>query len=270
MKDNRTIPLIDTAQPFQAVFENEELLEKMVESFPYPVQIFSVDGTAVRINRATLEMIGIRSVEAHVGKYNVFRDPLVRELGIMDVVRQVLTGKTVYLTDLDFSYQDMIRYFNVADKDIKTLHVDITCFPLMKPDHTVGCFVAIFFIKKAYRGREEIQRGKEYIENHWREKYDARKVAEAANLSAHHFAKLFKKHVGITPYDYYIDIKIRKIQERLRDPNLTIAEAFAACGVDYHGHFARVFKKRAGLTPSQYREAERGFLTKKDRLPEID
>ena len=255
MKDNSTNPLADTTPPFQVVIESEELFEKMVDSFPYPVQVFSVNGTAVRINRATLKMIGIRSVEAHVGKYNVFQDRLVRELGIMDQVRQVLTGKTVYLTDLDFSYQDMIKYFNVEDRDIKTLHVDITCFPLMKPDHTVGCFVAVFFINKVYWIREEIQKGREYIEDHWREKYDAGKVAEAVNLSRHHFSKLFKKYVGTTPYDYYINIKIREIQEQLRDPNLTISQAFAACGVDYHGNFARVFKKKTGLTPSQYRKA---------------
>ena len=254
MTGRNTDPLMDTL-PFQEIFENEELFEKMVEFFPYPVQVFSVDGTAVRINRATLEMIGIRSVESHVGKYNVFLDPLVKELGITDEVRRVLRGETVYLTDLVFPYQDMIKYFNVKDRDIQTLHVDITCFPLMKPDQTVSCFVAVFFIKKIYRGREEIQRGREYIEEHWREKYDAGRVAEAANMSRHHFSRLFKKQVGITPHDYYINIKISRIKERLQNPDLTISQAFAACGVDYHGNFARVFKKKTGLTPSQYRKA---------------
>ncbi len=145
MTDRNTDPLMDTL-PFQEIFENEELFEKMVEFFPYPVQVFSVDGTAVRINRATLEMIGIRSVESHVGKYNVFLDPLVKELGITDEVRRVLMGETVYLTDLVFPYQDMIKCFNVEDRDIQTLQVDITCFPLIKPDHTVSCFAAVFFI----------------------------------------------------------------------------------------------------------------------------
>jgi len=67
-------------------------------------------------------MIGIKSVESHVGKYNVFEDPIVRELGVMDRVRQVLTGKTVYLTDFNAPYQDMIRYFNVEDRDIQTIN----------------------------------------------------------------------------------------------------------------------------------------------------
>ena len=198
-------------------------------------------------------MLGIRK-EAHVGHYNVFRDPLVREQGFMDKVRQVLTGKIVHLNDLNAPYQDMIKYFNVEDRDIKTLHVDITCFPLMESDHTLGGFVAVFIVNKIYRFRDEIQKGREYIENHWREKYDAGKVAQAANLSQNYFARLFKKHMGTTPHDYYIKIKISKIQEYLRDPTLTVSEAFAASGVDYHGHFSRVFKKKVGLSPSQYRK----------------
>jgi AraC family transcriptional regulator len=79
---------------FQSLFEKEELLAKVIEFFPYPIQIFSLDGTAKLINKATMEMIGVRSIESHVGKYNVFEDPIVRELGFMEQVRQVLTGKT--------------------------------------------------------------------------------------------------------------------------------------------------------------------------------
>ena len=46
---------------------------KLFEAFPYPLQIFSRDGTAIMINDAALEMIGIKSRESHIGKYNVLR-----------------------------------------------------------------------------------------------------------------------------------------------------------------------------------------------------
>lgn len=173
----------------QAAFDNDTLFEKIVEMFPYPMQVFSPDGTAVRINRAAQDVLGIKS-ENHVGKYNVFRDPIVQEQGIMDQVKPVLSGKTVYIKDLAAPYQDMVKYFNVEDQDIQTLYLDITCFPLIKPDKTVGCFIAIFLIKKIYRSRNEIQKAKEYIETHWREKYDADETAKATNLSRHRFSQL--------------------------------------------------------------------------------
>ena len=135
------------------------------------------------INKATLEMIGIKSVESHVGRYNVFEDPIVRDLGVMDRVRQVLTGKTIYLTDFNAPYQDMIRYFNVEDRDIQTISSDITCFPLVNADGVIECFAAVFIFKKIYRGKEEIALAKEYIETHWLERFDLNETAKAACLS---------------------------------------------------------------------------------------
>jgi AraC-like DNA-binding protein len=40
----------------------------------------------------------------------------------------------------------------------------------------------------------------------------------------------------------------------LLDPNLTIAQAFTACNMDYNGHSARVFKEKTGVSPSVYRK----------------
>ena len=242
------------AKSFRSLFEEQELLAKVIEFFPYPIQIFSLDGTARMINKAALEMIGIKSIQSHVDKYNVFKDPIVCELGVMDQVRQVLTGKTVYITDFNAPYQDMIRYFNVEDRDIQTISADITCFPLVNIDDVVEYFAAVFIFKKIYRDKEEIGRGRQYIEMHWQEPFDADKTAKAACLSKAHFTKIFKNHTGVTPHEYYINYKIGKLKEKLLDPNLSVAQSFAACNMDYNGHFARLFKDRVGISPSAYRK----------------
>jgi AraC family transcriptional regulator len=134
-------------------FEDEEFYGRLFERFPYPIQIFSLDGTARMINNAALEMIGIKSRESHIGHYNVFEDPIVRELGVMDQIRQVLTGRTVYLTDFTAPYQDMMRYFDVEERDLNTINSDITCFPLVNTDGKVEYFAAVFIFKNVYGER---------------------------------------------------------------------------------------------------------------------
>ncbi|MGI6413407.1 MAG: helix-turn-helix domain-containing protein [Syntrophomonadaceae bacterium] len=239
---------------FSSLFEEQELLAKVIEFFPYPIQIFSLDGTARLINKAALEMIGIRSIESHVGKYNVFKDPIVRKLGAMEQIRQVLSGKTVYITDFNAPYKDMIRYYNVEDRDIQSINSDITCFPLKNSDGAVEYFAAVFIFKRIYRGKEEIGRGRQYIETHWQEPFNADETAKAACLSKAHFTKLFKKHTGVTPYEYYINYKISKLKEHLLDLNLSIAQAFALCNMEYNSHSARLFKQKVGLSPSEFRK----------------
>ncbi|NLM43216.1 MAG: helix-turn-helix domain-containing protein [Clostridiales bacterium] len=254
MKDQIEDSQSGLTESIQSLFEEQELFAKVIEHFPYPIQIFSPDGTARMINKAALEMIGIKSIESHVGKYNVFEDPIVGELGFMDQVRQVLTGQTVYLRDFNAPYKDMIRYFNVKDRDIQTISSDITCFPLFDSDGKVEYFAAVFIFKRVYRGKEEIELGKQYIETHWQEPFNADETAKAAHLSKAHFTKLFKKHTGMTPHKYYVNYKISKLKEKLLDANLTIAQAFAACNMNYSGHSARLFKKKVGISPSEYRK----------------
>lgn len=235
-------------------FEEQECYGRLFESFPYPIQIFSLDGTARMINNAALEMIGIKSRDLHLGNYNVFEDPIVRELGVIDQIKQVLTGKTVYLNDFTASYEDMIRYFDVKERDVSTINADITCFPLVSSDGSVEYFAAVFIFKNIYAGKEEVGRAKQYIKTHWKEPFNAERIAKEVYLSKSHFTRLFKGHTGVTPYEYYINYKISKLKEILLDTNLSIAQAFAECNMNYNGHSARLFREKVGVTPSEYRK----------------
>ncbi len=73
------------------------------------------------------------------------------------------------------------------------------------------------------------------------------------HMSRYHYTRLFKRHTGMTPYNYHQEVRIGKIKEKLCDIKLSITQAFEACGADYNGNMAKVFKRKTGMTPSQYR-----------------
>jgi transcriptional regulator GlxA family with amidase domain len=94
----------------------------------------------------------------------------------------------------------------------------------------------------------------EYMDTHWHLDFDRDKLAEIVNLSPDRFTHLFKQHTGMAAHEYYREMKIEKIREKLCDPELTITEAFRACGTDAHGRYGHYFKEIVGMTPSEYRK----------------
>ncbi len=252
--DERQNSIIDS---FQSLFGEKELLAKVIEFFPYPIQVYAPDGTSVLVNRAMLSESHVSSADTIVGKYNVLKDPSVIATGQLHVLRQAFQGETVFFPDAKVPLEDIAERYGIQDFDVEAVYQDITVFPILDDEERVIYVVALLINRRVYRGKNEIEKAKEYIENHWLERFDATKTAKAACLSKAHFTKLFKKHTGMTPHEYYTNYKISKLKEKLLDTNLSITQAFAACNMEYNGHSARVFKDKTGVSPSQYRKISR-------------
>ena len=241
-------------ESFQSFFGKEEFLAKVIECFPYPIQVYAPDGTSVLVNKAMLAEYHAISQDMVVGRYNIFKDPYIVASGQLSVLKRAFEGETVFFPDVRVPLEEIAERYGVEDFDIEAVYQDITVFPLLDDEKRV-IYVAAFLInRRVYRGKDEIEKAKEYIETHWLERFDLNETARAACLSKAHFTKLFKKHTGLTPHEYYTNYKISKVKEKLLDANLTIAQAFDACNMDYSGHSARVFKDKTGVSPSAYRK----------------
>ncbi len=238
---------------FQMALVNEEICMKIIDLFPYPIQIYAADGTSVMVNQALLNLHNINDISLIVGRYNVFEDPLVVKYGILDEIKRVFKGESIHLTDIKFPVDEIVKLYEVEGLDIESLYHDITSFPVFDDRGIVNYVVSMMIERRVYKGKAEIIQAKEYIERHWIEPFDLLDLTQRIGLSKSHFTRLFKKHVACTPHDYYMNLKIVKIKEKLLDKSISISQSFSLCGVDYNGHFAKVFKTRTGLTPTEYR-----------------
>lgn len=242
-------------QVFQSLCENEEMLSKIIEFFPYPIQVYEPDGMMILANEASLRTMRISSKDKIVGKFNVLQDPIIDKWGenVRERISRSFQGETVQFNDLKMPVQGIIDRFGKEELCFDISFQNITCFPIYNDNLQLAYVVNVFITSKLYSGKEEMVKAKEYIESHWLEEFNIEEVAGAVNLSRYHFTRTFKKHTGMTPYGYYQDVKISRLKEKLCDKNLSIAQVFANCGVDYNGNFPRIFKEKVGMTPSQYR-----------------
>ena len=253
-RDSRQAKLDRLQASFEAVLGQEELFSKIIEFFPYPIEVFARDGTAVMVNRAMLAEFGVPDQDMIVGKYNIFLDPDIGKSGLTDLVKEVFKGGTHTVTDIQVPLESIRYRYQIEDLDIDFMYQDATGFPVRDEQGEVSHVAILLITRRVYKGKVSIANAIEYLGNNWDQEYNLNEAAKAAGLSPHHFSRVFKSDVGMTPYSYYRKLKMEHLMEKLRDTNLTVKEAFDACGLEYNGYSFSVFKKQVGVTPRKYRE----------------
>lgn len=78
-------------------------------------------------------------------------------------------------------------------------------------------------------------------------------LSRRANLSTYHFARTFKRHVGVSPHDFLIDARINLAAFYLKSTDDPIKNIAYVCGFSNESTFCTTFKNRLGVTPSKYR-----------------
>ena len=82
-------------------------------------------------------------------------------------------------------------------------------------------------------------------------------LAEAAQLSPFHFARMFKQSLGVPPRVYLTRLRVEKACELLEMTDLPITEIALEVGYSSNQVLARVFLKHMRVSPSDYRRAVR-------------
>ncbi|MGB9686096.1 MAG: AraC family transcriptional regulator [Rectinema subterraneum] len=82
---------------------------------------------------------------------------------------------------------------------------------------------------------------------------DINSIATALGISASRLNDIFKTYTSMTPYQYYIHIKIHAAKSLLEQGDLSVKEVAYRLGFEDQYHFSRLFKKKTGIAPSQWR-----------------
>jgi len=100
-----------------------------------------------------------------------------------------------------------------------------------------------------------ILRAIKFIETNSSASLNLEAIAQEACLSKFHFSRLFKSHVGISPKQFVLTLRINRALTMLRNPDLNISTVALQAGFNELGEFTRQFRRLIGLTPSAFRDA---------------
>ncbi len=88
-------------------------------------------------------------------------------------------------------------------------------------------------------------------------KHGLAELSTLAGLSPTRLHQLFRQHVGATPHQHVLEIRLRESRIRLARGYPAVKAVGAECGFASTEVFCRAFKKRFGLSPGAYRDQYR-------------
>jgi AraC-like DNA-binding protein len=79
-------------------------------------------------------------------------------------------------------------------------------------------------------------------------------IAAEIGLSTSRLNEIFKQFSSMTPYQYFIQLKIHKAEELLSEENISVKEAAWRLGFEDQYYFSRLFKNKTGIAPSDWKK----------------
>ena len=107
--------------------------------------------------------------------------------------------------------------------------------------------------------RHQARRVLDYIESNLGGQLTLTELAGIADLSLHHFARMFKRTIGVAPYRYVLERRVERAKEMLRTARGSLVDISLAVGFDSQSHFTSAFGRMVGATPTEFQ----GFSRKR-------
>ena len=97
------------------------------------------------------------------------------------------------------------------------------------------------------------------MESHIDDPLTTLQLAAAIKLSRRQLERLFQKYLGTSPAKYYLQLRLARAHQLLRQSNASILNIAVACGFSSSTHFSHSFKDYYGVSPSGARSQRNSY-----------
>ena len=91
-------------------------------------------------------------------------------------------------------------------------------------------------------------------------------LAATVGMSRSSFALRFKMLIGLSPLDYWLQVRMRRAGQLLRNSSKTVSSVAYAWGYESEKSFGKAFKRVMGSPPTSYRKTSAAHRIDTDRL----
>ena len=98
----------------------------------------------------------------------------------------------------------------------------------------------------------------EFMGEHFGEKLTLEEIAQAGCVSPRECSRCFQETLGVSPFQYLTDLRLRRACALLAHTDLSVTEIAVSCGFGSSSYFSRTFRGRFGQTPRTYRGSGEG------------
>ena len=107
------------------------------------------------------------------------------------------------------------------------------------------------------RTSSHVERAKDYVRKHYREKIYLDEIAESIGISPTHLSKLFKKETGQCLQDYINEERVYRAANLLMYSELPLMEIAEYVHFPSQSYFGKIFKQFKGVSPRVFRDQYR-------------
>lgn len=113
---------------------------------------------------------------------------------------------------------------------------------------------------------EHMLQAKNYIDTNYIAQITVEQIADQLHINRCYFSTAFKKHIGKSPQQYLMDVRLQKAADLIANYGYTVSAAALSVGYADIFNFSKMFKRKYGLSPTAYAQSKKNLSAdKKDR-----
>ncbi|MGM9934637.1 MAG: AraC family transcriptional regulator [Clostridium sp.] len=108
--------------------------------------------------------------------------------------------------------------------------------------------------KTNFYDEERVQKGLQFIHNHYFENITLDNIASESNISKSECCRSFQRILKTTPFEYLLEYRISSSLKLLTNSKESISNIALNSGFNSVSYYGKIFKKYMNCTPSEYRK----------------